>query len=189
MGGASSTSERVATRYGRALYGAAHAQASCDVVRHDCERLATLLEDVPTLRRFIANPTHRHDDKARAVSLVARQMKCHEVTARFLLVLAQRGRLGIFAIIARHFAALCDEENNVMTVAVTSAHPLTQQQQQQLVLLLSDYYGKSVTLALQLNESLLGGLRLEADHRLYDASVATALHDMTQQLEMKGMVS
>ena len=39
MAGASSTSERVATRYGRALYGAAHAQASCDVVRHDCERL------------------------------------------------------------------------------------------------------------------------------------------------------
>lgn len=189
MGGVSSIAERIALRYGRALHAVAKRDNCCASVQKDFENLTEILSKMPSLERFIANPTKPSSVREKALQLVAAKMKAHQVTSRLLNVLAQRARLPLLLNVGRHFTDLCNKDDNNMNVAVTVAHPLTDSQEKELTSVIGKAYGKNVFLIMKQDKSLLGGLKLELEGRLYDASIKTRLERVCHQLNAKGAVS
>lgn len=185
MGGAASILERVAQRYARALYRVAHKEKANDALRRDFAYMNHVFAAMPSLARFIANPTKSSFERGAAMALVLRHHKGHAVTLRLVEILTKRARLPLFVAIGEAFAVLCDEAANKIEVVVRTAHPLSDAREGDLIKILEKSLGKNVSLKKIVDERLLGGLMLDVEGRLYDASLATRLQRMAQSLSLK----
>jgi len=120
-------------------------------------------------------------DKSRLVELVTGivgQAAPDAPTAQFsnlIRLLAENGRLRALPDISRAFDALKAETENRVEVTLTAASPVDESQQSRIIESLKKRFGKDVSLTVEIDESLIGGARLQADDLVIDGSVSAGL--------------
>ena len=77
--------------------------------------------------------------------------------------------------IDQNYRQLADELSGTLRAKVTAAAKLTAAQQQAISAELEKQTGKNVELTIDIDASLIGGLRTEIGGRLFDGSVKTQL--------------
>ncbi len=84
--------------------------------------------------------------------------------------------------IADAFDALKAEVENRVEVTLTAATPVDEAQQARIIEALKKRFGRDVSLTFALDESLIGGARLQADDLVIDGSVRTGLEKLATTL-------
>ena len=99
-----------------------------------------------------------------------------------LRLLAENGRLAALPEIARAYDSLKAETENRVEVTLTAASPVDEGQQAKIVEALKKRFGRDVSLTFELDESLIGGARIQADDLVIDGSIRTGLTKLASAL-------
>jgi F-type H+-transporting ATPase subunit delta len=172
----------VAKRYAKALVEVAAASGEVEGVRQDLRALADVLREHRELRQFLANPSVSRRDAGEVIKDIGTAMGVRPLTATFLHVVLEGGRLGGLERILRAYESLADERLGRVKALVTSAAPLDPDMQERLRRRFGALTGKDVYLELRQDAGLLGGVVTQIGSRLYDGSLKTQLARLRDEL-------
>lgn len=176
-------SRKIAQRYVKALFDVAGIAHARDVVEKDLSVLAESAESSEAFAGFLANPLLSGAKLADIMDKVLSAAKAHDVTRRFIRVLAERKRMELLPEIARLYAAAVAEARGEMQAELVTASPLSLKNIQAISERLSKAFGKSVSLQTQENPKLLGGAILRVGSQQLDSSLAGKLKRLEQSLK------
>ena len=172
---------RVAKPYARALYEAALEQGTLAPIVADIDKLRELIEQSEELTQLIHSPVLSPQFKSETFEqLFADAMQ--PLTINFFKLLASKQRERYLTAIMDVFSVIVDEAAGRLVAQVTTAVPLTSEQEEQLTQQLGAYSGKQVRLETTTDAQIQGGFIVQLDDTVFDASVATQLQRLKQQL-------
>ena len=172
----------LAKRYAKALADVAAALGELEPVARELAEFAELLRGQRELRQFFANPSILTRNKRAAFAEIAGRMGLRTLTATFLRVVLEAGRLGALDGILRAYEGLVDERLNRVRAQVTATAPLDPATEQRLRQRLRDRLGKEVVLEVRQDPALLGGIVTQIGSVVYDGSLQTQLVKLRQEL-------
>lgn len=164
----------IAKRYARAFYEVAQEKQATSKFADDLALIVRQLQDDAALQAFLVNPIVSAAEKERVVT-TAFSNYVDESTLNFLRVLIHAGREAYMVPIATEFAKYLAEDQGVVDAHVESAIALTEAQVEAVSLACKAPGVVTVRCHVQVNPSLIGGLRIRIGDRVVDASVAGRL--------------
>ncbi len=172
---------RVAKPYARALYDAALEQNALADIVVDIDHLRELIEASEEFAQLISSPVLSPQFKSETFEQIFADAT-HPLTINFLKLLALKQRERYLTAMMDVFSAIVDEAAGRLVAQVTTAVPLTSEQEEQFTQHLSAYSGKQVRLETTIDPEIQGGFIVQLDDTVFDASVATQLQRLRQQL-------
>jgi F-type H+-transporting ATPase subunit delta len=80
---------------------------------------------------------------------------------------------------------LCDEANGVQQISVQTAVPLSEAEEKALQEAFEKKLKAKIRLKTAVDKSLIGGIKVQIDDTLYDASLSQQLHALKQTLSVE----
>ena len=173
----------LAGRYATALFELARDERQLEAVGASLATLKQTLRDSEDFRELTSSPLISRDQATGAVAATAQAMRLDPVTANFLGVLAQNRRLGQLGNVIRAFNMLAADHRGETTAEVTSAHPLTDDQVQALRANLKNRIGRDVSVELNVDPAILGGLVVKVGSQMIDGSIRTKLNSLAHAMK------
>lgn len=173
----------LAGRYATALFDLARESKAVDKVEASLATLEAAIAGSDDLRRLIASPLVGREQAVGAVQAVAKTLELDTITANFLGLLAQNGRLGQATNVIRSFRSLAAAHRGETTAEVTSAHPLSDAQLDALKVKLKARTGRDVAVQARVDPALLGGLTVKLGSQLIDSSLRTKLNTLAHAMK------
>ena len=175
----------IAKRYAAALFDLADEAKATDAVEADLRALKALMAESGELRALTHSPNLSRADQGKAMAAILDQGKAHDITKKFIGVVAANRRLLALPAIADAFLADLAERRGEMTASVTSAVALSDDQLKSLTDTLKKTFGAKVSINPTVDPSILGGLIVQVGSKLVDDSIRGKLQRL--QLAMKGV--
>lgn len=176
------STETIARRYGVALADAALASNNAVLIKDELSQAAKLFGENAELKSVFENPAISHDNKEKVLKTIISRTNPSVMTANFLKVLLQNGRLGEIAEINERFAQVLEERSGVVSAEIISARELPSGERTEFEKSLERLTGKKVTISYSIDESLIGGAVTRIGSTVYDGSVRTKLENLKAEL-------
>ena len=144
------------------------------------EELAAIAAN-PQLRQLADNPNVSSDQVFDLMTGVAKSA-LPEAARNFLRVILENGRLDVLPEVAVQFRSLVNRQNGSSDAVVYSAFPLDAEALADLGTTLEKRFGRKLNLSVQLDESLIGGVRVAVGDEVLDTSVKARLEQMKAAL-------
>jgi len=174
----------LAGRYATALFGLARDENQINAVTRSLDTLEAAMVESADFRTLITSPLVGRAAAAKAVRALVPTLGLDPITAKFLGVLAENGRLGELKPVIKAVRGLASRERGETTAEVTSAHPLNDDQVARIKSNLKARLGREITIEPKVDPQLLGGLVVRLGSQMIDASIRTKLNNLA--LAMKG---
>jgi F-type H+-transporting ATPase subunit delta len=174
----------LAGRYANAVFELAQDQKAVDAVSTDLAALRRAIETSPDLARLVRSPVFSAEDQAKALKAILETMGAHPLTAKFVLLLAQKRRLFALNAIIAAYEHLVAKSRGETEAEVTSARHLNDDEIAELKSALKAKLGKEPRLHSRIDPTLLGGLIVKVGSRMIDSSLRTKLDGL--RAAMKG---
>ena len=174
----------LAGRYATALFGLARDQGQIDAVTRSLDSLEAALTESSDFRALATSPLIGRADAAKAIEALVPTLGVDPITANFLGVLAENGRLSELRNVIRSARRLAAAHRGETTAEVTSAHPLNDGPVARLKANLKARVGRDVSIDARVDPALLGGMVVRLGSQMIDASIRTKLNNLA--LAMKG---
>lgn len=176
----------VLARYARSLAEAASEASVVPEIRANFDHFLSLLEQVPELPPLLRNPVLPASLKQQVLRAIADRCGYHAFFADFLRILVENHRESCIPQLHALFLEECDRLEGVVRATLTAARPLGAERKQELAAGLALTLGGRVELEEHLDESLIGGLCLQAGGTVYDGTVRGQLQRLTARLAQLG---
>lgn len=134
------------------------------------------------LQKVLTNPAFGIDDRKRTLIEVSNQLKLSILAIHFLLLLLERDRLNYLPSIAILYHHWLNEARGRIEAKVVSPGSLDSVMVNRLRDVLHRISGKEVVLQQEIDASLIGGVLVEFEGKVYDGSVRTQLEKMKQRI-------
>ena len=170
-------------RYATALFELARDSKKIESVEASLGKLRAALDQSSDFRALTTSPVLSRADAAKGVEAVAKPLGLDEITANFLGVLAANRRLNQLAMVIRNFRILAARHRGETTAEVTSAHPLDDDQVAQLKTQLKQRLGRDVSVELNVDPTILGGLVVRVGSQMIDGSIRTRLNSLAHAMK------
>lgn len=168
------SNSKAASRYALAFIGVAEEQKSLDAVGKDVLALEELLRASKEFSAFLKSPIVNKEKKKKVLAEIL-QKSVGEMTMKFVLILAAKGREELLPEILRQFNRLRDERQGILNVSARTAVKFTEAQERTLVGQIERATNKKVRISYALDPSLKGGFLVQHEDTVWDASVAHQL--------------
>jgi F-type H+-transporting ATPase subunit delta len=175
----------VAEMYARSLFELAEKAGNADEIRDELNQLVELLADHAGLWALFE---HKAIDGERRAATLRKlfEGRASQLTVNFLLVLNDKGRLGELPAIRIAYDLALKSHLGEIDVEVQSAVALTDQQEADVASRISGAIGAKASIATSVDPALIGGLKIRIQDRLIDASVASRLRKLSDQVIRAG---
>jgi len=172
---------RVTKRYSSALFSAAQRLDAVDPVLGDLESLVGIWNSQPQLRSLLESPMVTSSDKK---SLITRLFdgKVSPVTLEFLKLLVDKSREALLPYVYHEYQELTDRKNGLVRAHAIVAAQLEADQHAELVRGLEQRTGKRITLNVEVDPGLLGGVVIRLHDTVIDGSVRGSLERMRESM-------
>jgi F-type H+-transporting ATPase subunit delta len=174
----------IARPYAKAVFELANTAGQLDVWSDALHAAATVVSD-ERVSALIGAPGADHDKLSQLIAEVAAKAATGVDAGKLnnlVKLLAENARLRALPEIAAAYDALKAEVENRVEVTLTAACPVDGAQQAKIIEALKKRFNRDVSLNFELDESLIGGARLQADDLVIDGSVSTALEKLATRL-------
>jgi F-type H+-transporting ATPase subunit delta len=175
----------VAKRYAAALLDMVAEAKAVEQVEKDFADLRSMLGASQDLRNLVSSPLAARGQQTEAVQALAEKAKFHKLTANFLGVLAQNRRLSALEDVIEAFGAEVTRRRGGIEAKVQSAAALSPAQTKALQEQLSKAMGAHVTMHVEINKDLLGGMVVTVGSRMIDDSVKRKLEKLQRAMSEK----
>ena len=169
----------IARPYAAALFQATNAADGAQLVTQ-LDALASIAGDAG-LRQFAADPKVSDEQVFGVVTGIAGSDLSPKLR-NLLSTVIDNGRLSVLPEIASQFRALVNDRGGVADAQVVSAFPLDAGQQASLAKVLEKRFGRQLKVAVSVDASLIGGVRVTVGDEVLDTSVVARLEQMRAAL-------
>lgn len=183
-----SPADAVARIYARSLIELAETAGG----RAEVESAQAELEDILELARadakfgeFLSSRVISNADRARSLRTILGG-RVSDLTLKFLLVLNDKGRLSHLPAISAAFDSLVQEKFGRIEVDVFTAEPLQGDELRMMRERLGQALKKEVVVYPYTESAMIGGVKFRIGDQLIDASIATRLRQMRDQINREG---
>jgi F-type H+-transporting ATPase subunit delta len=168
----------IARPYAEALFQASKADLASTQVW--LNSLAAVASDAALLE-FAGNPKATNAQIIELVVSVAK-VQPNSAASNFLAVIVDNGRLNALAEIAAQFQTLKNSAQGVNDAVIYSAFPIDEAALTDLVALLEKRFARKLNSTVQIDEGLIGGVRVVVGDEVLDTSVRARLDQMKAAL-------
>ncbi len=165
-------------RYAEAIYDLAAADKAVDAYRSSLDALATAI--TPQVIRVLRDPSVPLKSRLAAIDAATKGQP--KAIRSVLLLLEQRDRIALLPDIAREFGDLVDRRAGIVKAKITTAVPLDDAQRKTFVARLEKSSGKQLRATFAVDDSLIGGARVQLGDHLVDSSVRAQLEALRARL-------
>ena len=182
------TESRVAARYAKSLLDLAQEMGTLPAVADDMRLVAKTLAENRELRLMLTSPVLKSDKKLAIITRIFTG-KMSEMSLKFFILLAQKGRDEELASVADAFLAQYRTVQGVQQAHLRTATVLTPAQRAEFKKIAEDQTGKQIELLETVDTALIGGFVLRLGDRQIDSSVASRLQRLRTSFTDQSYVS
>lgn len=170
------------TVYGQSLYQLAKEEGIDEEILHQMQTVGAILKENPDYITLLLEPSIK---KRQRLALLDEAFggQVHPYLLNFLKILLENGVLRSYSSDLACFKELYDRDHGIEQARVTSAAALSTEQLEALKERLQAMSGKTIELITKVDPSLIGGMRVELEGKLYDGSVAGRLTELRRKVD------
>ena len=146
-----------------------------DAVDAGLTALAKTIDGDAALSRVMKSPLYKSEEKAAVLAQLGEKLKLTELARRFVGVAALNRRAADIQGMAKAFAEKAAKHRGTSRVVARVAKPITKDQTLDLESAVSKALGRTVSVEVEVEPALLGGMQLKIGSKLVDASIRTKL--------------
>lgn len=173
--------ELVTKSYGDVLFELAKEENITEKVCNELKEISEIAKENKEYMVFLTSPQIEKDEKIKTIDNIF-SGKISPICLNFLKVLIKNGRISNLFSISNYFTEKFRDDLGIAYVEAITAVAMDDAQKQKLVANLETKLNKKVELNNIVNESLIGGMKIQIGEKLIDASVKTRLNDLQVQL-------
>lgn len=171
----------IARPYAQAVFRLAREGRSLAEWSDRLQRLALIARD-PEMARIVGSPKFSARQVADLFVSLSGEPG-HRELASFIALLAENERFDVLGDISEIFEHLKSEDEGVKEAVITSAFPLDDGQLTPLMSQLETHFGSRLQARVEVDPSLIGGVRVAVGDQILDASVRGKLDAMAAALK------
>lgn len=141
------------------------------------------------LSRFFLNPSIPPENKGAMVQEMCDRFSVEPEVRKLMEILVRRKKMVFVKNIRQYFEAAVDRRLNQARVSVTSAYPLSGENIDKLKASLSGVMDKKILIESNVDESLIGGLKLRVGGLIADSSIKNSLTLLKNAIENEEVIS
>jgi F-type H+-transporting ATPase subunit delta len=173
--------ESAARRYARALLDVALEKGD-SALRQDLEDLGQLYADNAQLRTMLLHPGLPAEKKTAVIAALLKG-RPSDLLQRLVGLLVQRDRVELLPLVAKAYVRLWNTSKGIVAAEAVSARELDETDARAVSAAAARALGgKQVDLRQRVDASLMGGLLLRMEGRVYDGSVRSRLRALRERL-------
>jgi F-type H+-transporting ATPase subunit delta len=169
-------------RYAKALFSLAVEADKLSKISQDLHDFVASWRESRELRGVFENPSIGVEARRQVLREIATASGQDPLLRDTLLLVSDRGRLTHIEEIAEAFKVLAEERSGQVRAEVISARELPKAYYIELQKTLERITGKQVSISLQVDPSLLGGVVTRIGDQVFDGSLKNSLKELTHEL-------
>ena len=174
----------VGKRYGKALFELAIENKAADTVYQELLTVREICKEIPDLGNILTDV--RLEGAEKKAIMDAFTGGFDGIVKNFLWVVYDYNRIDDLLFMIDEYEGRYDSLNQVALGTVTTAVPLSEEKQHEIEAKVADIFGyKKANLTPVIDESIIGGVIVEADHQVIDGSLASQLNGLRAALSKK----
>jgi F-type H+-transporting ATPase subunit delta len=166
--------------YAKALLHTAQGIEEAFLYKEQLEAFKSIKDENESLFSALTSTWVSYSKKLQILNDVSSQIGVPEKISRFLKILIKNKRISLFDSIVETYGELLDEKLNIKNIVVVTARNMTDEEKlyakQQLSLLTQ----QEIKIENVVDMSIMGGLKLMVDGKVYDNSISSKL-DLVRQ--------
>jgi F-type H+-transporting ATPase subunit delta len=173
-----------ARRYAKALLDLAQAQKAEEAIGNELSQIVTAVAD-PAVEKVLLLPTLPLKARKDIIEQIIASAKVHPTLSSFLRVLADNDRLSMLKDVYDSYQALLEQASGKVRAHIRTANALSNKELKSIVDAfnrLPDFAKKTLIPTVTVDPTLLGGVMVEIQGKVYDASLQAQLRRMSDAL-------
>ncbi|MBR7164112.1 MAG: ATP synthase F1 subunit delta [Clostridia bacterium] len=162
--------------YAAALFMLASEENCCQEISESLALVSDIVQENEGYLALLASPAISIEDRLRAIDEAFGSLHMHVIS--FLKILCERSYIQYLMEAIKEFERLYALATQILTAKVTSAVPLTQDEESSLQKKLEAKFAHPVVLDAAVDAGILGGMIIEIDGKVIDASLRRRLGDI-----------
>lgn len=184
MAGSATTSvSEAAQRYAAAVFDMAITSGEVDAVDNGLTALRKVIEGDKALSAALKSPLYKAEEKAAVLAEIGAKLGLPALAKKFIGVVAANRRAADLPGMAMAFAEKAARHRGASRVVARVATPISKDQTLDLESAVSKALGRTVTVDVEVDPALIGGLQIKMGSRLVDASIRTKLNNLTNLMK------
>ena len=177
-----SFSTETSERYSRALYEVSKETGDLEKTEADVRNFINLFESSSEIKNFIQNPTHVIETQNKAINILSEKLDFTKNLKNFLLLLIKKKRIFFFKKITNNFLKLCSKNRGEIKASLISSKELSSNELENIGKELSVSMGSTIKFDYKVDQSLIGGLKLQLGSFMIDTSIKNKLKKYEQRM-------
>jgi F-type H+-transporting ATPase subunit delta len=173
----------IARRYAKALLMIGKDDGQTETYREELNGIAELIQGEKVLEQALTNPLYDAAGRRKVLEAVIEKLNLSKVMSSFLLLVFEKGRVGFIGSINEFYQKLADELKGVARASLVSATELSSEAVDKIRASLSKRTGKDITLEIEQDPTLIGGIVTRIGDLVLDGSIKTQLLNMRESLK------
>ena len=174
----------VSRRYAKALYESSKSAKNTDRVFSELRAISEAINGDPVVQDFFNSPLVTPDQKITTIKNSLSNKISSEVY-NFLILLAEKNRLGVFSDILASYEHISDEDHGVTRGTVRSATTLTPEAQARIEEIVNTVTKRKVILNFSVDPKVLGGMVAQVGGWTFDDSLESHLTRLNDELKRR----
>ena len=171
----------ITVRYAKAFFTLAKEKNNLNTLKTDIELVHDVCTNSNDFILLLESPIVKTSKKTELISSIF-ENKIDNLTLNFLLLIAKNKREVNIPGICRNFLDLTRKDQNIKSAVLTTASEIDSETIRKIEQLLGKELKATIELSTQTNPDIIGGLVLRLEDKQYDASIATQLKNIKQEL-------
>lgn len=167
----------ISNEYAKALFMLALEKGCSKDYKDALELVSGVFDENPVYKDFLSTFAIPLEERLNALEEAFKDSIPRDVMS-FLKILCEKKRIDEFSECAQQYIAMHDEMGKISNAKVTSAVELTDEEKAALKEKLEQKSGKKIIIDYSVDESILGGLIVEADGKIMDSSLKKHLKEI-----------
>ena len=162
--------------YTEALFALSSEENCLDEVASSLKLMSDIFGQNPEYSELLSSPAIPIGERIELIDTAF--SSAHEYALSFLKLLSERSLVSIFPECEKDFSNMLASSNSISYATVTTAVELTSDERAKLIAKLEKLCGNEVQIEEKTDTSLLGGVVVEIDGKIIDASLRRRLSDV-----------
>ena len=173
-------SSETANRYSLALYELAENNSELSVVEKNINELLFIYNSNEELKNFIKNPTQSQSNQLTLINKLSVEMNLSKIVKNFLSILVTKRRIFFLNTIFKQFLLLASKKRGELKASLISSKSLSSEELNSLNTEISKVLETVINFDYKVDESLIGGLKMQIGSLMVDTSIKNKLKKYEQ---------
>ena len=180
MSTSKSFSNEASERYARALFELASENSEIDKIENNLNDFLSVYNSSVEFKNFIKNPTQAIENQFNVINVISEKLSFVRNLKNFLCLLVKKRRIFFVYKIVQNFLRLCSKKRGEVKASLVSSKNLSQDELNNISAEFSKSMGSTIKFDYSVDESLIGGLKIQLGSFMIDTSIKNKLKKYEQ---------